>query len=86
MDGWTDGWAWAEKCKKAPGVIPHHGVLQAGIGFGVTPTLVCPEGLWMGVGVGRAWCWVQGKVLGCFAGAEAPLGCWRAQPPNLGLP
>nr|XP_009940989.1 PREDICTED: dynactin subunit 3 [Opisthocomus hoazin] len=31
--------------------MPHFRVLQAGLGFGVILTLVCPEGLWLGVGV-----------------------------------
>lgn len=36
----------------APRVIPHPRVPKAGLGFGVTPMLVCPEGLWLGVGPG----------------------------------
>lgn len=70
MDAWTDRWTQAEECNKAPGVISHHGVLQAGLRFGITPMLVYPEGLWLGAGVG----WLQSMVLG--AGQDIGVLCW----------
>ena len=70
MDGQTDGRTQAKKCRKALEVMPHFRVLQAGLGFGVILTLVCPEGLWLGVGVS----WSHSVVSG--AGVSVGVLCW----------